>query len=48
LPAHDYGAAMANNDIVMLEGGPLIDPAALEDALGWALKPEGHFRKIEQ
>jgi hypothetical protein len=25
----------------MLEGGPLIDVAALEGALGWTLKPEG-------
>lgn len=32
---------MTTNDIVMLEGGPLIDAAALESALGWTLKPEG-------
>lgn len=37
----NYGDAMATNDIVMLEGGPLIDAADLEDALGWTLKPEG-------
>ena len=37
----DYVAHMANNDIVMLEGGPLIDVAALEDALGWTLQPKG-------
>jgi hypothetical protein len=36
-----YGVAMTTNDIVMLEGGPLIDGAGLEDALGWTLKPEG-------
>jgi len=29
------------NDIVMLEGGPLIDPDALESAMGWTLKPQG-------
>jgi hypothetical protein len=36
-----YGGEMTTNDIVMLEGGPLIDAAALESALGWTLKPEG-------
>jgi hypothetical protein len=36
-----YGGAMTTNDIVMLEGGPLIDVADLEDALDWTLKPEG-------
>ena len=29
------------NDIVMLDGGPLIDVDALENALGWTLKPQG-------
>ena len=39
---HDqYGGEMTTNDIVMLEGGPLVDAAGLEDALGWTLKPEG-------
>jgi hypothetical protein len=32
---------MTTNDIVMLEGGALIDAAGLEEALGWTLKPEG-------
>lgn len=29
------------NDIVMLEGGPLIDAADLDGVLGWTLKDEG-------
>jgi hypothetical protein len=36
-----YGGAMTTNDIVMLEGGSLIDAAGLDEALGWTLKPEG-------
>ena len=31
----------APNDVVMLDGGPLIDADSLETALGWTLKPEG-------
>jgi hypothetical protein len=31
----------ANNDTIVLGGGPLVDTAALTDALGWTLKPEG-------
>jgi hypothetical protein len=31
----------AANNIVMLTDGPLIDADALDDTLGWTLKPEG-------
>lgn len=31
----------APNDVVMLEGGPLIDADALDATLGWTLKPQG-------
>lgn len=31
----------STNDLVMLEGGPLIAPDDLPDTLGWTLKPEG-------
>ncbi len=31
----------STNDLVMLEGGPLIAPDALPGTLGWTLKPEG-------
>lgn len=34
----------AVNDIVMLEGGPLIDADALAATLGWSVKPEGLCR----
>ena len=33
-----------SNDIVLLEGGPLIEADRLPDTLGWALKPEGLCR----
>lgn len=36
-----YHCTVTSNDIVMLEGGPLVDASGLEDALGWALRPEG-------
>lgn len=32
------------NDLALLTDGPLIDPSALDDTLGWTLKPEGLCR----
>lgn len=32
------------NDTAILASGPLVDPAEIESALGWTLKPEGLCR----
>ena len=35
---------MPNNDVVMLDGGPIVDSDRLEAELGWTVKPEGLCR----
>ena len=37
-------AADTVNDVVMIEGGPLVDADTLPELLGWTLKPEGLCR----
>ncbi len=35
---------MADNDLVLLTGGPMLEASELEGTLGWQLKPEGLCR----